>query len=497
MNKKLLYITFFVTLCHTELARGQSSLLPKIADSLWNVWNDKTQHDTIRLQAIKKYAWDGYLFAKPDSAFYYSQLQYDFAKNKGLKKYQADALNTQGASFFIQIDYAKSIECYTKSLQLREEIGDQKGIAASLGNIGNIYKDQGDAKTNLVQKEELYKKAIDYHNKSLKIKKQINEQQGIAASLSNLGIIFSSQAKWVSNTLQKEQLYNKALDYQTRSLKIQEEVKNKRGIANTLSNIGLIYAEKGEYVVDHVQKKKFYEKSIEIHQQSFEIQDEIGNKQGVARTLINIGTMYYAQIESSLNHHQKTSLYLKVISYNKRALKLAQESDFAREIESAAQLLFKSYKATAQYKLALEMHELYSITKDSIGSEENQNEVIRQELKYNYEKKAVTDSITNAKEKQIKDAEIAKQQVELKAKRNQQYGLLGGLILILLFASVIYNRLKVTQKQKLIIEQQKELVEEKQKEILDSIRYAKRIQDALLTSQTYIERNLKRLKSKK
>ena len=250
-------------------------------------------------------------------------------------------------------------------------------------------------------------------------------------------------------------------------------------------------------MVDHVQKKKFYEKSIEIHQQSFEIQDEIGNKQGVARTLINIGTMYYAQIESSLNHHQKTSLYLKVISYNKRALKLAQESDFAREIESAAQLLFKSYKATAQYKLALEMHELYSITKDSIGSEENQNEVIRQELKYNYEKKAVTDSITNAKEKQIKDAEIAKQQVELKAKRNQQYGLLGGLILILLFASVIYNRLKVTQKQKLIIEQQKELVEEKQKEILDSIRYAKRIQDALLTSQTYIERNLKRLKSKK
>ena len=46
----------------------------------------------------------------------------------------------------------------------------------------------------------------------------------------------------------------------------------------------------------------------------------------------------------------------------------------------------------------------------------------------------------------------------------------------------------------MIIEKQKELVEEKQKEILDSIRYAKRIQDALLTSQTYIERNIKRLR---
>jgi hypothetical protein len=48
--------------------------------------------------------------------------------------------------------------------------------------------------------------------------------------------------------------------------------------------------------------------------------------------------------------------------------------------------------------------------------------------------------------------------------------------------------------QKVEVEKQKKAVEEKHKEVLDSIRYAKRIQDALLTSQGYIERNLKRLK---
>ena len=42
----------------------------------------------------------------------------------------------------------------------------------------------------------------------------------------------------------------------------------------------------------------------------------------------------------------------------------------------------------------------------------------------------------------------------------------------------------------------KELVEEKQKEILDSIRYAKRIQTALITSEKYIERNINRLSDK-
>ena len=41
---------------------------------------------------------------------------------------------------------------------------------------------------------------------------------------------------------------------------------------------------------------------------------------------------------------------------------------------------------------------------------------------------------------------------------------------------------------------QKDLVEEKNSEIIASIRYAKRIQDALMTSQKYIERNINRLK---
>lgn len=64
---------------------SQSSLPIQVSDSVWNVWTDKSQHDTIRLEAIKKYAWDGYLFSLPDSAFHFAQLQYDFASLKGLK----------------------------------------------------------------------------------------------------------------------------------------------------------------------------------------------------------------------------------------------------------------------------------------------------------------------------------------------------------------------------------------------------------------------------
>ncbi len=57
---------------------------------------------------------------------------------------------------------------------------------------------------------------------------------------------------------------------------------------------------------------------------------------------------------------------------------------------------------------------------------------------------------------------------------------------MVIFASFVFRSLKTTRKQKLIIE-------DKQKEILDSIRYAKRIQTALMSNEKYIENNLNRL----
>jgi hypothetical protein len=49
---------------------------------------------------------------------------------------------------------------------------------------------------------------------------------------------------------------------------------------------------------------------------------------------------------------------------------------------------------------------------------------------------------------------------------------------------------KKVKERTLELQEQKELVEEKNKDILDSIRYAKRIQDSLLPSEKYLERNL-------
>ena len=193
--KKILTILLLIILSLT--ATAQVNL-----DSLWNVWNDNTQADTSRLKAMKQIAWDAYLFTQPDSAFYFAQLQYDFAKAVNNKKYIASALHTQGVSFYFRGDYPKALDYYTKSLKIREELEDKKGIARSLGNIGIIYHDQGD-----------YPKAIDYYTKSLKTFEELEDKKGIASSLNNIGVIYDDQGD-----------YPKAIEYYTKSLKIDEEL---------------------------------------------------------------------------------------------------------------------------------------------------------------------------------------------------------------------------------------------------------------------------------
>ena len=111
-------------------------------DSLWGVWNNTNQEDTIRLKAMHKIAWYGYLFSKPDSAFYCAQLMYEMANENGLIKYKAISLNVIGVYYFYKGNYEKAIESYEKSIKFYEESGYQRGKANALGNIANVFVNQ-------------------------------------------------------------------------------------------------------------------------------------------------------------------------------------------------------------------------------------------------------------------------------------------------------------------------------------------------------------------
>ena len=227
-------------------------------DSLFGVWNDETKADTSRLKAMHKISWNGYLFSQPDSAFYFAQLEYDFALKVDNKKYMAQALNTQGISFAIRGNYEKAIEYYEMSLEIREEIGDKKAMGSSYNNIGLIYSNQGN-----------YEKALEYQVKSLKILEEIGDKRATGNTYQNIGNIYAYQGN-----------YEKALEYYEKSLKIVEEIGDKKAVGTSYNNIGNIYVEQGNY-----------EKALAYLLKSKKISEEINvitGLDGTAKALIEV-----------------------------------------------------------------------------------------------------------------------------------------------------------------------------------------------------------------
>ena len=502
-------------------------------DSLWGVWNDKSQPTLNRLKAMDDIAWVGYLFTLPDSAFYYAQQEYDLAETlippkgndeaNGLK-YMSKALNTQGVSFAIRGNNPQAIKYYKIGLDITERIGDQSGVAAALNNIGNTYKDQGDFANaidfytrSLILQEKLgnkkgaaathgniglvhykqgnYPKAIEHHKSSLDIEVEIGNKKGVSNCYGNMGMVYSQLKE-----------FDKARAYHERSLALDIELNDNSGMGNSLINIGNVFEFEAEELEniganpDSILAK--YNLAIDYYEKSIEVFKEIENQNGVATNLVNIGKVLLIRKE-----------LVKANEFAENALAIARITNSRELIRDASIILFNVNKQLNNTSKALEMYELFIAVRDSIDSEENQKEVLRQEYKYVYDKQVTADSIKQVEAKKVTDAELAAKEAQLSIEENQRYSLYGGLCILFVFAIFMYRRFRVTRKQKIIIEFQKTevekqkefadkqrlsaeiqkaLVEEKNTEILDSMNYAKRIQKALLPPDSLMQEALKK-----
>ena len=378
----------FILLLFPELCNAQVNL-----DSLWGVWNDQTQADTNRLEAMQVISVKGYLFSQPDSAFYFAQLQLDFAKEKGQKKYMSAALNTQGVSSAIQGDYDKAIDYNIQSLKINEVLGNKDGIAATLNNIGLIHKYQGESA-----------KAIDYLTQSLKIYEELGNKKGISNALGNIGIIYDDQGD-----------YTKAMDYYTQSLKIEEELGDKKGIASSLNNIGSIYNKEGESakamdyftkslkIIEELgdkygiaialnnigniyNKQGEFAKAMDYHTQSLKISEELGEKQGIALSLANIGNIY-----------NKQGNFKAAIGECLKSFKISKEIGAPLNQKSACNCLYDSYKSLGNFNKALDYHEQMIVLKDTLFKKENTKKFARQEMQHEYDKKEALQEVEEEK----------------------------------------------------------------------------------------------------
>ena len=202
----------------------------------------------------------------------------------GNRRGEAATLNNIGGVYSDLGEKQKALDYYNQALPIFRTVGDRGGEATTLNNIGGVYSDLGEKQ-----------KALDYYNQVLPILRAEGYRRIEAITLNNIGSFY--------DTLGEKQ---KALDSFNQALPIFRAVGDRRGEAATLNNIGRVYFDLGEK-----------QKALVFFNQALPIFRAVGDRGGEATTLNNIGILYRdtkKPLEAIKNLEQSVGLLLQLRS---------------------------------------------------------------------------------------------------------------------------------------------------------------------------------------
>lgn len=407
---------------------------------------EKNNFKLIKGTAINNLGFHYSLKGKFDSAIYYYQKSLVLFKEIDNQKLCAQALTNIGYNYACKGENTKALNFYYTSLKIQDKIHDIDGLTLTRNNIATIHYSLGE-----------YDKALNEFIKCLTLQEKTKNISNVALYMSNIAHVYSIKSD-----------SSNALLYFRKSLSIRKELNDKNGIYVLYNNLGMLY-----------NKFKNYNEALKYAFLSLEAATELGANEDISILKNNIG-----------NYYKNLNNYTKAYEFIKQGYESAKQINKARNMYICLSNMVDVSEKIGNYKEALEYNKLANALKDSLFNENLKKEAYKKELDFDYSKKKVIDSLQVVANKKITEAKFEQE-------KTQRYALYGGLCILLSFAVFIFNRLQITKKQNLIIENQKlevefkneeithqkDLVEEKQKEIIDSINYAQRIQQAVLTGE--------------
>jgi len=427
--------------------------------------------------ALTKLGIDYWYMGLYDNAikYYREALSISIEINDELLK--AKCFNNIGILHTNKGDFDSALVYFLKALEINEKLGVKKEISACLMNIGAVHKYQGNNET-----------ALEYYFKSLEIDTKLNDRWSMAVCYNNIGVVY----------MERDSI-DKAIEYYTIAMDIFEELGDLNTVSDLYSNLGFIY-----------QKQEDYKKAEDTYWESVRIKTEIKDEQGLSESFQYLSDLYI-KLDSVTNDH----------SYLKKALEASLNSyDYANKINAlyfknkAVGNLYMIYAKMGDYKKAYDYAVEYIANTDLMFTEEKTKSIREMTTKYETEKKQL---LIDAMEKQklLDDKKIQNQRIIISS-------FVIGLLLILVFSTVILfilSKLKAANKrlssqnieikeqnteillqkeeimaqrdeietQKFKIEklyntalEQKYIVEKQKQRIDDSIKYAQRIQAAMM-----------------
>lgn len=160
---------------------------------------------------------------------------------------------------YSKIDADQYLKYTLEGFEYAQAQQDSTFISKFLRELGYYYKVNGD-----------YTRSLEYFNNSARIAAKYEDKKSMINAYTGLGTIYYEL-----------NIYDKALEYHTKSLTIKEEIGNKF-LHVSYTNIGLIY-----YKIDDPQK------ALEYYEKSLSLKLELGDTARCILDYVNIGLAYY------------------------------------------------------------------------------------------------------------------------------------------------------------------------------------------------------------
>lgn len=300
------------------------------------------------------------------------------AEARDIEHLLAKALKTQGVNYYYLRENDSCLYYYKKAIAKFKELDNQIQVGKILGNIGVVYKRKVD-----------YSKAVEYYLKELEVFEKISYWEGLAAIYTNLGGL----SFLMENHKRAEDYYKQALD-------IAVKTHSKVDRLNALNNLGVLY-----------EGQNKLKEALEVYKESLSIVRNTGNSMMESKLYLNMGIIYRRNndldkasdyFEKSFNIRKLIGDYADLLGVYNEMFELALARNKYREAKQLAGVMHDLalinsdaewfadvyraysdlYRATGDYKLALEAYEKHRSIGDSLQTVQNEERYSELMVKY-------------------------------------------------------------------------------------------------------------------
>ena len=419
-------------------------------DSALNMMNVDSIHDTTKL--LKLYtALGDILYSNPDSAIVLSDLAIDKINSsiQILDSTDIDELsktyfystfnNSKGIAYYLLNRRSESLDMFVKNEKIARLKNDTNGILRCNNNIAVIKEGEGKSE-----------EALKIFKENKKLYTLVKDTGGIMLSNLNLSSSLTPDSSII--------LLNEIIS-------LQNKYKYEKILPNVYSNLYSNYSD------------TLYPETLDF-KKAIQCLDSLFYYASEQSDFNSIKSYYIVKSDIGFSENK----YYEALKNTEKAAKIDKDMTGLISPEILSQF-YEIHKKLKNYKKANLYLEQMVENKDSLEKLSAKEDITKYESEKEFEVKQQLDSLKHLDEIRIQQAETKAKEEEIKTQKIIESVLFVGILLVIGFLGFVYKQLNTTKKQKVVIE-------EKQQEISDSINYAKRIQDAMMTSSVYLKDTL-------